>query len=103
MTPNGVKIIGHINVPARLAVDASALFARNLLNFIKPFVNAETAEFKLNFEDELVIGTLVTKDGKVVNERVLGVGKEKPKIKKSSQPPKNWPKTKNLKKINEAF
>jgi len=82
-TPNGVKIIGHSNVPARLAVDASALFARNLLNFIKPFVNAETGEFKLNFQDEVVIGTLVTKDGKVVNERVVGVRKEKPKIKKS--------------------
>ena len=82
-TANGVKIIGHTNVPARLAVDASALFARNLFNFIKPFVNAETGEFKLNFQDEIVIGTLVTKDGKVVNERVLGVGKEKSKIKKS--------------------
>ena len=82
-TPNGVKIIGHTNVPARLAVDASALFARNLLNFIKPFVNAETGEFKLNFQDELVIGTLVTKDGKVVNERVVGLRKEKSKIKKS--------------------
>jgi len=82
-TPNGVKIIGHSNVPARLAVDASALFARNLLNFIKPFVNAETGEFKLNFQDEVVIGTLVTKEGKVVTERVVGVRKEKPKIKKS--------------------
>jgi NAD(P) transhydrogenase subunit alpha len=82
-TPNGVKIIGHTNFPARLAVDASALFARNLLNFIKPFVNAETNEFKLNFQDELVIGTLVTKDGKVVNERVVGVGQEKSKIKKT--------------------
>jgi NAD(P) transhydrogenase subunit alpha len=82
-TPNAVKIIGHTNVPARLAVDASALFARNLLNFIKPFVNAETNEFKLNFQDELVIGTLVTKDGKVVNERVVGVGQAKSKIKKT--------------------
>jgi NAD(P) transhydrogenase subunit alpha len=83
ITPNGVKIIGHSNVPARLAVDASALFARNLLNFIKPFVNAETGEFELNFQDELVIGTLVTKDGKVVNERVVGVREKKTKIKKS--------------------
>ncbi len=82
ITPNGVKIIGHANVPARLAVDASSLFARNLLNFIKPFINAETGEFKLDFQDEVVIGTLVTNAGKIVNERVLAVGKEKTKIKK---------------------
>jgi NAD(P) transhydrogenase subunit alpha len=81
-TSNGVKIIGHANVPARLALDASSLFARNLLSFIKPFVNAESGEFKLNFQDELVIGTLVTKDGKIVNKQVVGVGKEQPKIKK---------------------
>ena len=82
ITSNGVKIIGHANVPARLAVDASALFARNLLNFIKPFVDADSGELELNWEDEVVVGTLVTKDGKIVNDRVAGATKEKPKAKK---------------------
>lgn len=82
ITSNGVKIIGHANVPARLAVDASALFARNLLNFIKPFVDANSGELELNWEDEVVVGTLVTKDGKIVNDRVAGATKEKPKAKK---------------------
>jgi H+-translocating NAD(P) transhydrogenase subunit alpha len=82
ITSNGVIIIGHANVPARLAVDASALFARNLLNFIKPFVNADSGELELNWEDEVVVGTLVTKDGKIVNDRVAGATKEKPKAKK---------------------
>jgi NAD(P) transhydrogenase subunit alpha len=65
-----------------LAVDASALFARNLLNFIKPFVDADSGELELNWEDEVVVGTLVTKDGKIVNDRVAGATKEKPKAKK---------------------
>lgn len=81
MTPNGVKIVGHANVPARLAVDASALFSRNLFNFIKPFVNVETGEFALDWEDEVVTGTLITKDGKVVHDRVAGAGASKAKTK----------------------
>lgn len=86
-TSNGVKIIGHANVPARLAVDASALFARNLLNFIKPFVNADSKEFVIDWEDEVVKGTLVTKDGKVVNERVAGGAPAKPKAKAAAKKP----------------
>ncbi len=81
ISPNGVKIVGHANVPARLAVDASALFARNLFNFIKPFVNAETGDFALDWEDDVVVGTLVTKDGKIVNDRAAGAGAVKTKAK----------------------
>ena len=70
-TSKGVKIVGHANVPGRLAQDASMLFGRNLLNFITPFVDKENKGFKLDWNDEVVTGTLVTKDGKVVNERVV--------------------------------
>ncbi len=87
ITPNGVKIIGHANVAARLAVDASALFARNLLNFIKPFVDAESKEFVIDWADEVVKGTLVTKDGKVVNERVASGTSAKPKAKSAAKKP----------------
>ncbi|MHC8509193.1 MAG: Re/Si-specific NAD(P)(+) transhydrogenase subunit alpha [Rhodospirillales bacterium] len=65
---NGVTIIGEVNLPGRLAEDASALFARNLFNFIQPHV--EDGVFKPDFDDETVSGTLIAKDGAVTNERV---------------------------------
>ncbi|MFV3075198.1 Re/Si-specific NAD(P)(+) transhydrogenase subunit alpha [Niveispirillum fermenti] len=63
----GVKIIGRINMPGRIAVDASALYAKNLLNFITPFVDKETKTLKMNWEDEVVKGTGLTRDGAVVH------------------------------------
>jgi len=70
-TANGVKIVGHANVPARVAVDASALFGRNLLNFISPQVDKEKGGLNIDWDDETVTGTLVTRDGKVVHPRLL--------------------------------
>ena len=64
---DGVAIIGHANVPARLAEDASTLFAKNLVNFITPLVDPETKEFSIDWEDEIITGTLVCKDGQVVH------------------------------------
>ena len=69
-TANGVKIVGHANMPGRLAQDASTLFGRNLLNFLAPFVNKESKSLAIDWEDEVVTGTLVTKDGEVVNDRI---------------------------------
>ena len=66
-TKNGVTIIGHGNVAGRLAEAASALFAKNLLNFITPLVDPETKNLAIDWEDEIVKGTLVTRDGKVVH------------------------------------
>ena len=63
----GVKIVGRINMPGRIAVDASALYAKNLLNFITPFVDKETKSLKLNWEDEVVKGTGLTRDGAIVH------------------------------------
>jgi len=71
VSANGVKIIGHANVPARLAEDASALFGRNLLNFLSPHVDKEKGGLAINWEDETVSGTLVTRDGKIVHPRLL--------------------------------
>ena len=64
---DGVTIIGHANVPARLAEDASTLFAKNLVNFITPLVDPETKELSIDWEDEIITGTLVCKDGQVVH------------------------------------
>ena len=63
----GVKIIGPANLPADVPTDSSALFARNLLNFITPMVDKETKALKIDLNDEVVKGTLVTQDGRIVH------------------------------------
>ena len=63
----GVRIIGHVNVPGRLPVDASALYARNLYNFVSPFVDRESGAVAFDWNDELVTGTGLTRDGSVVH------------------------------------
>ena len=69
---HGVKIVGPANLAADLATDASALFSRNLLNFITPMVDKETKALKIDTNDEVVKGTLVTQDGKVVHPQLAG-------------------------------
>jgi H+-translocating NAD(P) transhydrogenase subunit alpha len=64
---HGVSIVGHLNVPGRLPVDASALYAKNLLNFVTLLIDKETKALKIDLEDEIVKGTLVTQDGQVVH------------------------------------
>ena len=63
----GVRIIGHVNVPGRLPVDASALYARNLYNFVSPFVDGESGAIEFDWNDELVTGTGLTRSGSVVH------------------------------------
>ena len=70
---DGVKIVGYDYLPGELPKDASTLFAKNLLNFLSPHVNKESKSLELDWEDETVKNTLVTKDGSVVNEIVKGV------------------------------
>ena len=69
VTRHGVRIVGHRNVPSRVAADASALFSRNLYNFLSAFWDKERNAPVLDEE----IGTAVrlTRDGTVVNERLL--------------------------------
>jgi NAD(P) transhydrogenase subunit alpha len=69
---HGVKIVGHRNVPSRLAADASALFARNLYNFLSAFWDKDAGRVMLPDDDEIVKGVRLTQGGKVVNERLLG-------------------------------
>jgi len=72
VSKNGVKILGPANLAGQLAQDASALFAKNILNFITPFVKKDTKELAIDWQDELVKGTLVTRDGKVVHPMLAG-------------------------------
>lgn len=64
---NGVRIVGHLNVPSRLATDASALYAKNLLNFVSPLINAENGTLQVDWDDEIVAATTLTRDGQVVH------------------------------------
>jgi H+-translocating NAD(P) transhydrogenase subunit alpha len=67
----GIKIVGHANMPARLAPATSALYARNLLNFLELLIDRDTNALAINEDDELIRGTLITKDGKVVHPALL--------------------------------
>ena len=69
---HGVKILGHKNVAGRLSVDASSLYAKNLLNFITPQVDAEAKALKLDWEDETVTGTALTRDGAIIHPALTG-------------------------------
>jgi NAD(P) transhydrogenase subunit alpha len=69
---HGVRIVGHRNVPSRLAADASALYSRNLYNFLSAFWDKEAGRVTLPDDDEIVKGVRLTQGGKVVNERLLG-------------------------------
>ena len=69
---HGVKIIGYSNTPAHLAADTSALFSRNLFNFLSAFWDKDAGRPVLPDDDEITAAIRLTKDGKVVNERLLG-------------------------------
>jgi NAD(P) transhydrogenase subunit alpha len=70
-TKNGVKILGIPNLPGRIAADASALYARNLMAFAGLFLDKEGG-FAPDYEDEILKAALVTRDGAVVHEGLQG-------------------------------
>lgn len=69
---HGVTLMGYTNLPARLAVDASSLYARNLFNFVSLIVDKETKGLKLDWDDEIVKGAGLTRDGEIVHPNVKG-------------------------------
>ena len=66
LTPNGVKIIAPVNMPSRIAADASQLYARNLLSFLALLVDKDKG-LKIDTADEIIKATLLTENGAVVN------------------------------------
>jgi len=64
---HGVTLVGETNLPALVAADASALYARNLLDFMKLIINKEGA-LHIDLEDDIVAACLVTRDGAVVKK-----------------------------------
>jgi NAD(P) transhydrogenase subunit alpha len=68
---HGVRILGHRNVPSRLAADTSALFARNLYNFLSAYWDKDAGRPVLPDEDEVTQGIRLTRGGAVVHPRLL--------------------------------
>jgi H+-translocating NAD(P) transhydrogenase subunit alpha len=61
------KIVGHLNVPGRLAASASALYAKNLLTFLETMIDKKEKKLAINWDDEIIKGTMLTRDGAVVH------------------------------------
>ncbi len=66
---DGVKIVGALNLAGRLPATASSLYAKNLLAFVETLVSKDTKELAINWDDELVKATCLTKDGAVIDAR----------------------------------
>ena len=64
---HGVTLMGYSNLPGRLAVDSSSLYARNLFNFVSLFVDKKSGALALNWDDEIIKGAGLTKDGAIVH------------------------------------
>lgn len=64
ITAHGVVIHGPVNVPSQVPVNASEMYAKNLLNFLSPMFNDE-GEFKLDMNDEVIDGALLTYEGEI--------------------------------------
>ena len=61
----GVKIVGYANVPGRVAKDASALYAKNIFNFLSLIINKDDKKINFNWEDEIVNAVTLTHEGKL--------------------------------------
>jgi proton-translocating NAD(P)+ transhydrogenase subunit alpha len=64
---NGVKVVGHLNVPGRLAASASSLYARNVYAFLEILIDKNAKALAVNWDDEIVKATALTRDGAVVH------------------------------------
>jgi NAD(P) transhydrogenase subunit alpha len=82
---NGVRIMGKLNLPGAVPVNASSLYARNLLAFVEPMIDKTSKELAVNWDDDLVKGTLIARNGAIVNAMIAeraGSGAAAPKTAK---------------------
>lgn len=87
----GVKIVGHRNVPSRLATNASALYAKNLLNLLNLIIDKESGALNIDWEDDIIKGIALTKGGKIIHPNFTAAkapaakpAEKKPAAKKTS-------------------
>lgn len=73
VTTNGVRILGMGNLPGRVAVHASQVYSANLHNLLEEYWDKETQAFKINLDDEIIKGALITHQGQIVNEMVKNI------------------------------
>jgi H+-translocating NAD(P) transhydrogenase subunit alpha len=73
-TANGVKIVGHTNIPGRMAATASQLYAKNLFAFLETMIDKAGKKLAINFDDELVKATCLTRGGAVVHPNFVSKG-----------------------------
>ena len=66
-TPNGVKIFAPLNLAGTIAVNASSLYAKNLLAFLDTMIDKKEKTLAVNWDDDLIKGTLIAKDGRIVH------------------------------------
>jgi NAD(P) transhydrogenase subunit alpha len=66
-----VKIVGYLNVAGRLAASASALYSKNLLTFVDTLIDKKEKKLAVNWDDEIVKGTLLTRDGAIVHPNFM--------------------------------
>ena len=69
VTFNGVRIIGNSNLAASMPYDASKLYGKNITNFLQLMIDKE-GKLNVNFADDLIKGTCLTYEGKIVNEKL---------------------------------
>ncbi|GJE57062.1 MULTISPECIES: Re/Si-specific NAD(P)(+) transhydrogenase subunit alpha [Methylobacterium] len=93
VTENGVKIVGHANVPGRLAATASGLYAKNLYAFVETLIDKESKQLAIKWDDELVKATNLTRDGAVVHDAFKG---------KAEPPKSDTPKPEDVKSEESA-
>jgi NAD(P) transhydrogenase subunit alpha len=68
---NGVRIVGHLNVPGRLAASASSLYAKNLLAFLEILIDKNAKTLAVNWDDEIVKATALTRDGAIIHPNFM--------------------------------
>ena len=66
-----MTILGFSNVAGRLAADASSLYARNVYNFVAAFWDEQARDFKVDWDDEIIKGVALTRDGAVVHPQFV--------------------------------
>ena len=71
-----VKIVGYLNSPGRIPASASALYARNLYAFVETMIDKESKALAIDWDDELIKATNLTRDGKVVHPAFAEKGAE---------------------------
>jgi NAD(P) transhydrogenase subunit alpha len=67
----GIKIMGYLNVAGRLPVNASSLYAKNVANFVELLIDRENGRVAINWDDEIIAGTALTRDGAIVHPSLV--------------------------------